>query len=220
MTGTVFATASVHTPSIGARLSPAGGVAITGADLSRPLPADLREAVLAAFREHHVVVFRDQDLSKEEQLAFTLQFGEIEEHVGRHSAAGRYGLVHTVTNVDEDGRPTTKLSAVGNYHWHTDKSYHAVPSLMTLLHAKELPPEGGDTQFANMAMAYDALPDEMKRRVAGMRVIHSWAASRRRSGSPPPSEIEMTERPPVDHPLVRTHPESGLKTLYIGNHAS
>jgi len=220
MTGTVFATASVHTPSIGARLSPAGGVAITGADLSRPLPADLREAVLAAFREHHVVVFRDQDLSKEEQLAFTLQFGEIEEHVGRHSAAGRYGLVHTVTNVDEDGRPTTKLSAVGNYHWHTDKSYHAVPSLMTLLHAKELPPEGGDTQFANMAMAYEALPEDMKQRIAGLRVVHSWAASRRRAGAPPPSDIEMRERPPVDHPIVRTHPETGAKTLYIGNHAS
>lgn len=220
MTGTVFATASVHTPSIGARLSPAGGVAITGADLSRPLPADLREAVLAAFREHHVVVFRDQDLSKEEQLAFTLQFGEIEEHVGRHSAAGRYGLVHMVTNVDEDGRPTTKLSAVGNYHWHTDKSYHAVPSLMTLLHAKELPPEGGDTQFANMAMAYEALPEDMKQRIAGLRVVHSWAASRRRAGAPPPSDIEMRERPPVDHPIVRTHPETGAKTLYIGNHAS
>jgi len=220
MTGTVLATASVHTPSIGARLSPAGGVAITGADLSRPLPADLRDAILAAFREHHVVVFRDQDLSKEEQLAFTLQFGEIEEHVGRHSAAGRYGLVHTVTNVDEDGRPTTKLSAVGNYHWHTDKSYHAVPSLMTLLHAKELPPEGGDTQFANMAMAYEALPEDMKQQIAGLRVVHSWAASRRRAGAPPPSDIEMRERPPVDHPIVRTHPETGAKTLYIGNHAS
>ncbi len=132
----------------------------------------------------------------------------------------RYGLVHTVTNLDDDGNPTTKLSQVGNYHWHTDKSYHAVPSLMTLLHAKELPPEGGDTQFANMAMAYDALPDAMKRRIAGMRVVHSWAASRRRAGAPPPSEIEMRERPPVDHPLVLTHPETGAKTLYISNHAS
>jgi len=207
-------------PSIGPRLSLAGGVAITGADLSRPLTPTLREQIHGAFLEHHVLVFRDQNLSKEEQLDFTLQFGELEEHVGRHTAAARYGLVHSVSNIGEDGNPTTQLRQSGNYHWHTDKSYHAVPSLMTLLHAKELPPEGGDTQFANMAMAYDALPDEMKRRVAGMRVIHSWAASRRRSGSPPPSEIEMTERPPVDHPLVRTHPESGLKTLYIGNHAS
>jgi alpha-ketoglutarate-dependent taurine dioxygenase len=207
-------------PTIGHRLSPAGGVAITGADLSRPLSPGFREEVHAAFLAHHVLVFRDQDLAKEAQLEFTLQFGELEEHVGRHVAADRYGLVHMVTNLGEDGRPTTKLKQSGNYHWHTDKSYHAVPSLMTLLHAKELPPDGGDTQFANMAMAYDALPDEMKRRLAGMRVVHSWAASRRRAGAPPPSEIEMTERPPVDHPLVRTHPETGAKTLYIGNHAS
>src|SRR4051795_13010768 len=146
-------------PQIGERLSPSGGVAITGADLSRPLTPSFRGAILAAFRDHHIVVFREQDLSNEEQLAFTLQFGEIEEHVGRHKAASRYGLVHSVTNLDEDGRPTTKLKQSGNYHWHTDKSYHAVPSLMTLLHAKELPPHGGDTQFANMGMAYEALSE-------------------------------------------------------------
>lgn len=206
--------------SIGPRLSAAGGVAVTGADLSQPLSPELREAVLDAFRNHHILVFRNQDLSKDEQFAFTRQFGEIEDHVGRHTAAGRYGLVHTVTNLDDDGQPTTKLSAAGNYHWHTDKSYHAVPSLMTLLHAKELPPAGGDTQFANMAMAYNALPEATQRRIAGLRVVHSWAASRRRSGAPPPSEVEMRERPPVDHPLVRTHPETGAKALYIGNHAS
>jgi taurine dioxygenase len=207
-------------PSIGPRLSPAGGVAITGVDLSRPLSPALRDEVAAAFLQHHILVFRDQDLSKDEQLAFTRQFGELEEHVGRHAAAARYGLVHMVTNLDDDGNPTTKLRQSGNYHWHTDKSYHAVPSLMTLLHARELPPEGGDTQFANMAMAYEALSDDMKRRIAGMRAVHSWAASRRRAGAPPPSEIEMTERPPVDHPLVRIHPETGARTLYIGNHAS
>jgi alpha-ketoglutarate-dependent taurine dioxygenase len=91
---------------------------------------------------------------------------------------------------------------------------------MTVLHAKELPPDGGDTQFANMAMAYEALPQATKRRIADRRVVHSWAASRRRAGAAAPSELEMRERPPVDHPLVRTHPETGAKTLYIGNHAS
>lgn len=211
---------SVGTLAIGPRLSAAAGVAITGVDLSRPLSPAEREAIHAAFLEHHVLVFRDQDLSKEAQLEFTRQFGEIEEHVGRHAAAARYGLVHMVTNLDEDGKPTTKLVQSGNYHWHTDKSYHAVPSLMTLLHAKELPPVGGNTQFANMAVAYDALSDEVKQGIAAMRVVHSWAASRRRAGAPPPSAIEMQERPPVAHPLVRTHPETGAKTLYIGNHAS
>jgi alpha-ketoglutarate-dependent taurine dioxygenase len=219
MTETVFVR-SAGAASIGPRLSPAGGVAITGADLSRPLSPDFLAAVDTAFRDHHILVFRDQDLSPDEQLAFTQQFGEIEEHVARHSAASRYGLVHVVTNVGDDGQPTTELMQVGNYLWHTDKSYHEVPSLMTVLHARELPPAGGDTQFANMAMAYEALPEATKRRIAGLRAIHSWAASRRRAGAPPPSEIEMGERPPVDHPLVRTHPETGAKTLYIGNHAS
>ena len=212
--------AALDAPSIGPRLSPAAGVAITGADLSRPLSPALREVIFAAFRDYHVLVFRDQDLSEDEQLVFTQQFGEIEEHVARHSAAARYGLVHLVTNLDDDGQPTTKLAQVGNYLWHTDKSYHAVPSLMTVLHAKELPPEGGDTQFANMAMAYEALPEATKRQIDGLRAVHSWAASRRRAGAPPPSEVEMSERPPVDHPLVRTHPVTGAKTLYIGNHAS
>lgn len=220
MTATASATTAMDAPAIGPRLSPAGGVAITGADLSQPLSPALQDAIFAAFRDHHILVFRDQDLSQDEQLAFTRQFGEIEEHVARHSAAARYGLVHLVTNVGDDGQPTTKLTQVGNYLWHTDKSYHAVPSLMTVLHAKELPPEGGDTQFANMAMAYEALPETTKQQIAGMRAVHSWAASRRRAGAPPPSEIEMRERPPVDHPLVRTHPVSGAKTLYIGNHAS
>jgi alpha-ketoglutarate-dependent taurine dioxygenase len=214
------ATAFPTRPAMGPRVSPAGGVAITGTDLAQPLTPSSRNAILAAFREHHVLVFRDQDLTKDEQLAFTRQFGEIEEHVGRHAAASRYGLVHMVTNVGDDGQLTTKMVQTGNYHWHTDKSYHAVPSLMTLLHAKELPPAGGDTQFANMAMAYEALPDATKRRIAGLRVVHSWAASRHRAGAPPPSEIEMRERPPVEHPLVRTHPDTGAKTLYIGNHAS
>lgn len=220
MSDTRVSSAASDAFSIGPRLSPAGGAAITGADLSRPLSAAAREAIMAAFLDHHVLVFRDQDLSPDDQLSFTLQFGEIEEHVARHSAAGRYGLVHTVTNVGDDGELTTKLAQVGNYHWHTDKSYHALPSLMTVLHARELPPAGGDTQFANMAMAYDALPEATRRRIAGLRVVHSWAASRRRAGAPPPSEIEMRERPPVAHPLVRTHPETGAKTLYIGNHAS
>ena len=108
----------------------------------------------------------------------------------------------------------------GNYFWHTDKSYHSVPSFLTMLHAVELPPEGGDTQFANMILAYRSLPEETKRRIAGLRGIHSWEASRLASGSRPASEAEIRERPPVEHPLVRIHPDTGEKALYIGTHAA
>ena len=90
---------------------------------------------------------------------------------------------------------------------------------MTMLHAVELPPAGGDTQFANMVLAYRALPDTMKSRLATLRAIHSWETSRLQSGSKPATEEEKRERPPVSHPIVRTHPETGEKALYIGNHA-
>lgn len=214
MTMTAEMTATVR---LGTRLSPAGGVEITGADLSRPISPALAALIRQALLDHHVVVIRDQALSQQQQHDFTLNFGELEDHVGRHSDA-RYAIVHSVTNLDPDGNPTQALDTRGNYFWHTDKSYHAVPSLMTMLHAVELPPDGGDTQFANMVLAYRALPQAMKDRLAGLRAIHSWEASRIKSGSRPATEAEKRERPPVSHPIVRTHPETGDKALYIGNH--
>ena len=215
MTMTAEMTATVR---LGTRLSPAGGVEITGADLSRPISPALAALIRQALLDHHVVVIRDQALSQQQQHDFTLNFGELEDHVGRHSDA-RYAIVHSVTNLDPDGNPTQALDTRGNYFWHTDKSYHAVPSLMTMLHAVELPPVGGNTQFANMVLAYRALPQAMKDRLAGLRAIHSWEASRIKSGSRPATEAEKSERPPVSHPIVRTHPETGDKALYIGNHA-
>ncbi|MBV9828448.1 MAG: TauD/TfdA family dioxygenase [Alphaproteobacteria bacterium] len=211
--------ARVENVRLGQRLSPAGGIEILGADLGAPLSPSLKALILKAFLDHRVVVVRDQHLSTEEQYAFTENFGELEEHVGRHSDA-RYGIVHAVTNLDKQGNPTDALETRGNYFWHTDKSYHALPSLMTMLHAVELPPEGGDTQFANMVLAYERLPEEMKRRIEGLRCVHSWEASRIASGSRPASPEEIKERPPVDHPLVRTHPDTGEKALYMGTHAA
>ena len=204
---------------LGPRLSRAGGAEITGVNLSRPLSPALKALILQALRDHHVLAIRDQDLSQVQQHAFSRHFGELEEHVARHSDP-RYGIVHSVTNFDDDGNPTETPDTRGNYFWHTDKSYHSVPSFLTMLHAVELPPEGDDTQFANMVQAYGALPDETKRRIAGLRCIHSWEASRLASGSRPASEAEIRERPPVVHPLVRTHPDTGEKALYIGTHAA
>ncbi|MSO77542.1 MAG: TauD/TfdA family dioxygenase [Alphaproteobacteria bacterium] len=201
-------------------LSAVAGVEITGIDLAEPLAPENREAILAAFLAHHVLVFRGQHLSTERQAAFTLQFGELEDHVIRLGDGKPPPLVHVVSNLDEHGKPTAKPYSSGNYFWHTDKSYHAIPSYATLLHAVDLPPEGGDTQFANTAMAYAALPEETKQRLAGLRVVHSWEASRLNTGNRPATEDEKRDRPPVNHPLVRTHPESGEKVLYIGTHTS
>ena len=202
------------------RLSDAAGAEVRGIDLGQPLSAGAKAEVLAAFLEHHLLVFRDQHLSGEQQHALTLSFGEIEGHVARLHDGTPLPLVHTVHNLDAAGNPTAEVDSNGNYSWHTDKSYHAEPSLMTMLHALELPPAGGDTQFANAALGYVALPEATKREIAPLHVVHSWEASRRNLGIAPPSEEQKRERPPVTHPLVRTHPDTGAKSLYLGLHTS
>ena len=203
------------------RLEAVGGMEITDVDLSRPLAPAPRERILNLFAAHPILVFRNQTLTKEQQYTFTLNFGEIEDlHVGRHQDSVKYGAVHTVSNLDADGKPSGKLPDRGNYFWHSDKSYHDVPSLLTMLHAVRLPPSGGPTQFANTEMAYAALPEAMKQRLDGKRAIHSWENSRRKSGSSPATEAQIRERPPVDHPVARTHPVRGTKALYLGNHSS
>ncbi len=198
-----------------------GGIEITGIDLSHPLSRERKDWLLGTFRAHPVMVFRDQHLTKEQQYEFTLNFGEIEgQHVNRLIDAVKYAPVHTVSNVDASGKPAPPLRERGNYYWHSDKSYHDVPSLLTMLHGVEIPPKGGETQFANTALAYAALDAATQSRLTGLRAVHSWERSRVQSRSLPATEEQKRERPPVDHPIVRIHPDTGAKVLYLGNHAS
>ena len=221
MSETAEALSSGPAPRDTRALEAIGGFEVTDIDLSKPLTPEQRSRVARKFRSHPVLVFRAQHLTKRQQYDFTLNFGEIEGlHVGRLVDSERYGAVHLVSNLDEHGRVSARLRERGNYFWHSDKSYHAVPSLMTMLHAVELPPSGGETQFANTATAYDALDDATKQRIRGLRAIHSWEASRLQSGSPPATDAQKTERPPVEHPIVRVHPDTGRLALYLGNHAS
>ena len=203
---------------VGPRLSAAGGVAITGIDLTRPLPPVPTLRILEAFRDHHVVVFPGQTLTREEQYAFARSFGEVEP--SGQPGSKRRDVAHLITNLDKDGNPVDRSSSpVSNYRWHTDKAYYSAPPMLTALYAVELPPCGGDTEIANTAMGYAALPEDTKRLIAGLRVVFYWGAGARNSDDPAvlPAERQQT---PVDHPLVRTHPETGRKALYLGNHAS
>jgi taurine dioxygenase len=210
-----------HTATLTVRpLSPVAGAEIVGVDLAEALSPELRDALGRAFLERHLLVFRDQDLTPDQQHALTLHFGPIEDHVARGADGTRSPVVHRVHNLDEHDRPTATPRERGNYFWHTDKSYHAIPSLLTMLHAKELPPAGGDTQFANTARGYAALPETTKREIDGLRVVHSWEVSRRNAGGRLATADEVRERPPVTHPLVRTHPDTGVKALYLGLHTS
>ena len=198
---------------IGPCPSAAGGVAITGIDLAEPLPPEPKRRILEAFRDHHVVVFPGQALTREQQYDFARNFGEIAP--SGQPGSKRHDVAHVISNLDKDGNPVDRSSSpVGNHRWHTDKSWHAVPPLLTMLRAVELPPTGGDTEFANTVMGYAALPEETKRRIAGLRVVFRWGASGGKA------MMSMRDAPPVDHPLVRTHPETGRKALYLGNHAS
>lgn len=200
--------ASIEAWSVGPRLAPAGGVRIEGADLARPLPAGLEAAIGEALRAHHVVVFPGQNLSREEQFRFAANFGDVAAHRPKGGSEKRYEVAHILSNLDAAGNPVARFSPAANYHWHTDKPYHAAPPFLTMLYAVELPRSGGGgTEFANMAMAYDALPEDVKRRIAPLRVRFA------------PKFLDPGERREVDHPLVRTHPETGRKSLYIGNHA-
>jgi alpha-ketoglutarate-dependent taurine dioxygenase len=185
------------------------GIRINGVDLSRALSPQQKAAIVAAFLAHHVVVFSDQSLTREQQFAFASNFGEVEAHGAHRGEAKRYGVAHVMTNLDADGRPTIRTSRAANYHWHTDKPYHRAPPMLTMLYAVEVPPAGGDTEFANTALAYDALPEATRRRIAELRVAFS-----------PAFETDPVRRPTVDHPLVRSHPDTGCKALYLGNHAT
>ncbi len=189
-------------------------------DLSRPLDPATVEAVKAAFREHHLLVIRNQALDKERMYRFAELFGPIESHMIRLADGSKWDAVHTITNLDAAGNPVAKPFISSNYFWHSDKSFLKEPSLLTMLQAVELPPDGGDTQFADMTKAYDALPEDMKRRIDGMKVVQSLEFMRRYTGSAPPTEEDIAAAPPIAHPLVRTHPETGRKSLYIGMYSS
>lgn len=206
------------TPVIGARVSPAAGAIIADIDLSRPLPGAHKARIAAVFRDHHVVVFPGQRLTREQQYEFSAQFGEVEQRAG---AGKRQGVAHVISNLDADGRPVDRsLSRVSNYRWHTDKAYLPVPPMLTTLYAVELPPEGGDTEFANTILGHAALPAETRRRVARLRVVFRWGARHDPASDGVLPQSLLCERPAVDHPLVRTHPETSAKALYLGNHSS
>ena len=196
---------------IGDILSGPIGVEIDDIDLSQPLAREARQRIVAALLDRHVVVYPNQALTREQQYEFTAQFGEVESHGGRRPGK-RQDVAHVTANLDADGNPSDRFAKGANYRWHTDKPYYTTPPALTTLYAVELPPVGGDTEFANTALAYDALPEATKQRIARLRVVFQWEHGRRPG-------YYANELPPVDHPLVRTHPETGRKALYLGHHA-
>jgi taurine dioxygenase len=194
------------------------GAEVTGLDLSRPLDEAAFARLRQAFETHSVLALRDQHATPAEHIDFSRRFGPLEIHVQHHFHLAGHPEILIVSNVVENGR-NIGLADAGKY-WHSDLSYMGEPSLGSLLHAQELPASGGDTLFASTAAAYDALTDVMKRRIAGLDAVHDYAARNRaqqaKSSARPGLTAEQLSRvPPVVHPMVRVHPATGRRCLFV-----
>ena len=197
------------------------GAEILGLDLSQRLPeADFRR-IHQAHLDHHVVVFRQQRITPQQQIDFSRRFGPLQIHVLRQFQLQHYPEVLIVSNIIEDGQPIGLVDA--GHFWHSDLSYKALPSLGSLLHAQELPAEGGDTLFANMHLAWDTLPQALKNAIDGKTAEHSYLAKyaemqQRSRWRPNLTQAQIDEVKPVTQPIVRTHPETGRKALFVSEH--
>jgi len=200
------------------------GAEILGFDCRHAPDEPTRDTILQALYDHQVLVFRDQDLTADQQIVFSETFGPLEMHVNQENHGYELPNFHVVTNLDvngevlDEGPPETRFN--GTRTWHSDKSYMPQPSMATFLYGVEVTKEGGETLFASLTKAYDALDTQTRRRLDKMNCVHSWAQSMQNSGSRPATAGEIEMSPPVTHPLIRTHPGNGRKSLYIGMHAS
>lgn len=197
------------------------GAEVIGLDLNQPLSAADFQRLHRAHLDHHVVVFRDQRITPAQQIDFSRRFGPLQIHVLHQFQLPGHPEILIVSNVVEDG----KLIGLGDagHFWHSDLSYKEKPSLGSLLHARELPEEGGDTLFANMHTAWDALPADLQRRVEGLQAEHTYLAryaelQARSPWRPNLSPEQIAQVKPVLQPVVRTHPETGRKALFVSEH--
>ena len=197
------------------------GAEVTGLDLSRPLADDDFKRIHRAHLDHHVIVFRNQRITPEQHIAFSRRFGPLQIHVLHQFQLSGHPEILIVSNVMENGKPIG-LGDAGHF-WHSDLSYKETPSLGSLLHAQELPAEGGDTLFANMHLAWDTLPQALRDAVEGRFAEHTYLAKyaelqKRSPWRPNLSAEQIAQVKPVVQPIVRTHPETGRKALFVSEH--
>ena len=209
------------------------GAEILGVDLSRPLEDATFARVRDAFFEHQVVVFRGQQLTPAQQIAFTQRFGELEQHVRKEHRLAGHPEILIVSNVVDERGAALGVQDAGRF-WHSDLSYKQLPSLLSALYALEVPTRNGAvlgaTSFASTAAAYEALPEDQRRRLQGLRNVHSYRYYRAKNVQAQKaeqargarmvqehalSEEQLRSVPDVEVPIVRTHPVTGRKSLFI-----
>jgi taurine dioxygenase len=202
-------------------LHPVLGCQITGITLEQAVSPKLFAKVYEAFLDYELILFRDVELPPETQVAFARNFGEVQVHV----LSDQYGYqghpeIYLLSNLDKDGNPSGKHPDKGTLYWHTDGSWRERTGQATMMYSEIVPPEGGETEFADMYSAYDLLPAAMKAKIEGRRAIHNLDFSRtRRHGEGLLTAEQKSEVPPVAHPIVRTHPDTGRQAIFLGDHA-
>ena len=208
-------------------IHPCLGARVTGVDLTAPLDEASFRRIFDAFQEHSVLVFHDQRLRDEPQMAFSRRFGPLEETI---KATGRENRLHpnlvdlSNTDPDHDDRlmdwtDRRMLYQSGNQLWHTDSSFKPVPAMASLLSGREVPPVGGETEFVSMRHAYATLPEETRRRLEGRTAVHSILYSRSTIAKGLFDPQHEKGLPPVRQALVRANPATGRRSIYIGSHA-
>ena len=208
-------------------ITPDFAAEIDDVDLTGQIPDADFAAIENAFWKYSVLVFPNQDISQEQQLAFAARFGPIENErtLDPTATPSRFhGAFSDISNLTADGRiwaadSRQRMYKAGNKLWHTDSSFKYLPGLASFLHARTTVPIGGHTQFADQRAAYDALTDSEKKSLQGLIVEHWIATSRQRSGFSDFNEDERRRLPPVPQMLVRTIPQNRRKSLYVASHA-
>jgi taurine dioxygenase len=198
------------------------GAEIRGVDLSRDIGDAVFREIVDLFHEHEVIYFRGQALTPEQHIAFSRRFGELEHHVRQDCCRPGYPELFVVSNILENGKPIGSQDA--GLFWHSDLCYLKEPSRGSLFYAREVPVDAqgnpaGDTMFASAIAAYAALSDEDKRRLEGLKALNSYAKGYYRDRKSGPRK-ELTEEqkrrtPDVEHPILRTHPYTGRKCLFL-----
>lgn len=193
------------------------GAEAHGVDMAAPLDAADRKALRETWLDRTILLLRNQaHVTPAEHVRFSKNFGELEGHTLPQFTLESHPEIFVVSNAVKNGKPVGARRA--GWHWHSDSQFLKVPSAGSLLLARDVPPSDGDTLFANMYAAYDGLSAAMKARIEGLRIlvsrVRAWPISY--PHRPPLTDAEKAKLPDVVHPLVRTHPETGRKSLYIG----
>ncbi len=200
------------TPNLGAELS--------GVDLSRGVDEALFASLYRAFLRYQVLLFPPHDLPPARQVEFARRFGEVQIHVMNQYHADGFPELYRLSNLDQNGRPSGQHPDKGTLAWHTDGSWQRITGQATIIYGEVMPASGGETHFCDMYGAYERLDGSWKARIADLRAVHNLDFSRnRRHAEDPLTEAQRRARPPVDHPIVRTHPETGRKCIFLGDHA-